>query len=525
MRSKVKTAVLSVLLCGAMMVPVTAAEAERPATLSAGYSGSTYVDQDGTLWAWGDGYMAVPGRIREGMECTESAVPGYPAMLVRTDGTMLFFEDGLFEGAGVPVTEQTRKVYNDYWGQCCYLLDRDGVLWGWGTNHFGTLTAGGVKLGETTNELTPLLPQVADFVVLRDTALALKTDGTLWTWGNDAFGKLGTREKGDVKNEVGEPIRNFPIQMMTGVERIALGVNTAMAVKTDGTLWAWGLQEVGLMTDTQCDRTDEYDQRYADHPVQVMEDVLDVATGHGTTYILKNDHSLWSCGDNSFGEAGVGNTETVVVPTKIMEEVRQVAAGECFALAEKEDGSLWGWGYNGNGQLGIDYVGDGESITGPYQTTPQQIIFPEVTPITGTAYATTQTVLVNGEPVIFETYAIRNKEGNDTNYVKLRDLAYVLNGTSAQFDVSWDGSVNLLTGTAYTPNGTEMSTPYSGDRTYVLSTTIDTHVDGVGQPLTALLLQDDEGNGYSYYQLRSLASRLGFTVDWSAEKGIFIETE
>ena len=140
-----------------------------------------------------------------------------------------------------------------------------------------------------------------------------------------------------------------------------------------------------------------------------------------------------------------------------------------------------------------------------------------------TAYASTQAIEVNGHRVIFEAYALKDANGNDTNYIKLRDVASVLNGTPAQFNVGWNGSVTITTGQAYTPNGSEMRTPYSGNRAYQ-DASAATMVNGSPVELSAILLTDDSGNGYTYYKLRDLGAALGFTVDWSAERGIFIET-
>ena len=87
----------------------------------------------------------------------------------------------------------------------------------------------------------------------------------------------------------------------------------------------------------------------------------------------------------------------------------------------------------------------------------------------GTAYASTQMVLVYGAAVEFQAYALRDENGFNTNYVKLRDVAFVLNGTPAQFAVGWKsetGWVSVTTGTAYTPDGSELSTPFEGDRPY-----------------------------------------------------------
>lgn len=139
------------------------------------------------------------------------------------------------------------------------------------------------------------------------------------------------------------------------------------------------------------------------------------------------------------------------------------------------------------------------------------------------AYPSTQLVDVDGTPVEFQCYALKDEKGNDTNYIKLRDVAYVLSGTAVQFDVGWDGAVNLQTGKGYTPNGSEMRTPFSGQRAYEPATA-RTRVNGAAAALGAIVLKDDDGGAYTYYKLRDLGAALGFTVDWSADRGIYIET-
>ncbi len=146
-----------------------------------------------------------------------------------------------------------------------------------------------------------------------------------------------------------------------------------------------------------------------------------------------------------------------------------------------------------------------------------------VTPNATTAYSSTQTVNVDGTPVEFQCYALKDEAGNMTNYIKLRDLAMLLKDTPARFAVGWDGSVTITTGLPYTANGTELSTPYSGSRTYSEATSA-TKVNGQTADLSAFVLNDDNGGGYTYYQLRDLGKTLGFNVGWSGDKGIFVET-
>lgn len=134
-----------------------------------------------------------------------------------------------------------------------------------------------------------------------------------------------------------------------------------------------------------------------------------------------------------------------------------------------------------------------------------------------------QTVEVDGVPVTFQMYSVLQKDGNPTNYVRLRDIAQALNGTPAQFNVGWNGSVSIETGTPYIANGTEMIPPFSDSRPYATLQN-PTVVDGEVSNLAAILLTSDSGGGYTYYRLRTLGRTLGFNVGWSQERGVFVES-
>ena len=144
-------------------------------------------------------------------------------------------------------------------------------------------------------------------------------------------------------------------------------------------------------------------------------------------------------------------------------------------------------------------------------------------PATGTAYASTQTWELDGKKVTFQTYALKDANGNPTQYVKIRDLALALNDTAARFSVDWDGSVNIVTGKAYAPNGSENKTPFSGDRAYKTPTS-PANVNGKASDLQAIVLTDDSGGQYNYYKFRDLGRALGFNVGWTSARGSFIET-
>lgn len=142
------------------------------------------------------------------------------------------------------------------------------------------------------------------------------------------------------------------------------------------------------------------------------------------------------------------------------------------------------------------------------------------------AFARTQTIDLDGAPVTLATYALVDENGGETNYIRLRDLASILNPTEARFAVAWDGvanTISLTPHTEYTPDGSEMNTPFHTDRSANPSAAA-TLVGGEAAALDAIAFADDNGGGYTYYKLRDLAGVLGFNVDWTAERGIFIES-
>ncbi len=143
----------------------------------------------------------------------------------------------------------------------------------------------------------------------------------------------------------------------------------------------------------------------------------------------------------------------------------------------------------------------------------------------GTAYPSTQTVLVDGKETQFQMYALRGDAGV-TYYIKLRDLAAILDGTDAQFNVGWtqERGVFVETGKAYTDrNGQENQSPYSGEQSYTRYTN-GTDVDGVNLALQAFAITDDAGGASHYFKLRDLGQALGFNVGFDGTN-IFVETD
>lgn len=140
------------------------------------------------------------------------------------------------------------------------------------------------------------------------------------------------------------------------------------------------------------------------------------------------------------------------------------------------------------------------------------------------AEATTQSVDIDGQSVEFSMYTVYNEWNFATNYVKLRDVAWALKDTPGRFHVDYDGSTRVDTGLDYQSDGTEMAAldPTAQAVNYRAVVT----VDGVGCPMDAYLITPQGSTaGNFYFKLRDLGTAIGFAVGWTADRGVYIETQ
>jgi alpha-tubulin suppressor-like RCC1 family protein len=211
-------------------------------------------------------------------------------------------------------------------------IKTDGSLWTWGRNEYGQLGDGTIF----TDKNTPVkvMDQVAEVSVGTSHSAAIKTDGSLWTWGYNNDGQLGDGTKID---------RNTPSKVMDQVVTVGVGGSTTAVIKTDRSLWTWGWNYSGQLGDgTRTNRA---------IPAKVMDNVTAVNTSITCMAAIKTDGSLWTWGLNKYGGLGDGTTIDRYSPVKIMDNVAEVSVGFHTAVI-KTDGSLWTWGWNGYGQLG-----------------------------------------------------------------------------------------------------------------------------------------------------------------------------
>lgn len=217
----------------------------------------------------------------------------------------------------------------------------DGTLWCWGDNAYGQLGDGTTVDRLSPVQVTALGTDVIQVAVATSHTCARKADSSLWCWGGNASGKLGDG------TTVSKSSPTQVTSLGTTVADIAVGASYTCARKTEGSLWCWGNNSYGQLGDgTTASKSS---------PVQVTAlgpEVAEVALGTSHTCARKNDGSLWCWGFNNAGQLGDGTVISKSSPAQIAPGIAGVAAGGFYTCATKSDGSLWCWGANGSGQLG-----------------------------------------------------------------------------------------------------------------------------------------------------------------------------
>ena len=248
-------------------------------------------------------------------------------------------------------------------------IDKKGRLYAWGGNNYGQLGNGENGTGlsdQTKDKKTPVqIGSANDWKAIvggKRYTLALKNDGTLYAWGLNDYGQLGI---GNTNNQ------NTPQQVGSNSnwQAITAGGGHSLALAKDGTLYAWGANKFGQLGD----RTNAN----KDVPTKIGSDTWKaIYAGGEHTLGIKSDGTLYAWGYNSYGQLGNGEEATGIrdysknksTPVRIGTDTnwQEIAAGYQHSLARKRNGELYTWGLNLSNQLGLN-----RAVR--TQTTPQQV--------------------------------------------------------------------------------------------------------------------------------------------------------
>ena len=239
-------------------------------------------------------------------------------------------------------------------GTSLMLTKTDGTLWIVGSNNAGNL---GLNQPDNSNYSSPVqIPGTTwgtSLAIGPYNAFAVKTDNTLWSWGDQPDGMLGHNNNTRYSSPTQIPGTTW--------SKVATGQKHCMAIKTDGTLWAWGSGDNGASA--------QNNKTHYSSPRQVGSDTTWSSLGGGNEggFALKTDGTLWSWGYGGQGQLGLNDRTARSSPTQIPGTTWSlVSSGHNHVAAIKTDGTLWVWGNNQSGQIGIN-AEDPSRISSPTQ--------------------------------------------------------------------------------------------------------------------------------------------------------------
>jgi alpha-tubulin suppressor-like RCC1 family protein len=333
-------------------------------SVSGGYVNTVGLKHNGTIWGWGFGDW---GQLNNGTGIDEYSPVlisnttdwqfvknyYYNTFAIKNNGTLwacgynLYGELGIGSSSNSPNlltqvgTTSNWKVVVSSRSQTI-AMKTDNTLWGWGQNDFYQVGNGSC----CGNVLSPVLVSSStDWRTIAVSSIrssfALKTNGTLWGWGHNINNLLG---------ESTISVRQTPAQLNADTDWSAISVGDhILALKNNNTLWAWGSSENG---EAGHNPANSYDPSL---PNQIPGTNWNkIATGFRFSLAIKTDGTLWAWGKNDAGQLADGTTTDRYIPVQVGSDTNwnTVSAGRNHVVATKSDGSLWTWGDNEVGQLG-----------------------------------------------------------------------------------------------------------------------------------------------------------------------------
>jgi alpha-tubulin suppressor-like RCC1 family protein len=299
-------------------------------SVSGGYGCTSVIKTDGTLWLW--------GANGTGMLGDNTITPRSSPVQTTAFGTNW---KQAFTGTNFTAAIKT-----------------DGTLWCWGLNGYGQLGNNTIVRSSSPVQTVAFGTNWKQVSCSKYVIAAIKTDGTLWCWGNNTSGQIGDNTSAN---------KSSPVQTIafgTNWKQVAAGAFYTAAIKNDGTLWTWGRNDYGQLGDNSVTQRNS--------PVQTVTfgtNWKQVACGYSHTAATKTDGTLWIWGRNNNGQIGdnsIINRSSPVQTIAFGTNWKQVACGYQFTTSIKTDGTLWSWGRNSNGQIGDNTI---VSKSSPVQTT------------------------------------------------------------------------------------------------------------------------------------------------------------
>jgi alpha-tubulin suppressor-like RCC1 family protein len=226
-------------------------------------------------------------------------------------------------------------------------IQNGGTVYAWGNNNKGQLGVGDkITFAYGAKQISPsILNSVTAIAAGNEHSLAVN-GGTVYAWGENSNGQLGN----DSNTPSYTPVQVISATIPT-ITTVAAGAQHSLALASDKTVWAWGANTYGQLG------TGNNDASKVPVKITSLTDVKAIAANGDYSLALKTDGTVWAWGRNDYGQLGISpksdnNNTPVQVGGTGFTGVKAIAAGWVHCIALKDDGTIWTWGYNGYGQLG-----------------------------------------------------------------------------------------------------------------------------------------------------------------------------
>ena len=287
---------------------------------------------DSTVWCWGGNWVVPTVKMGLlGSNDSSDSESHFPVQVAGPDGVGFLHSIKAIGGRGYHTLA----------------IKSDGTVWAWGYNKSGEL---GNNDPSHANKCYPVQVQGLDKPAIAvtdgyDFSVALMSDGTLRSWGDNNTGQLGNNGTASSDSAV-------TVYGLTNVIQVSCGWSHVLAVRADSTVWAWGGNATGQLGNGS------YASSNVPQQVAGLSSIVDVSGGDGSSLALKSDGTIWKWGASDTGHTQGGpNPTDRLTPVKDTEppgmtNVVVARARDYHNVALTADGKVWAWGFNANGQCG-----------------------------------------------------------------------------------------------------------------------------------------------------------------------------